>query len=68
MYFPARKILASFDPFIDQQTRDSLGKEGYRTYKCMLQSWQESWQLMKEAFISGNGKLTDIGENTLNMA
>ena len=68
LYFPARKILASFDPFIDQQTRDSLGKEGYRTYKCMLQSWQESWQLMKEAFISGNGKLTDIGENTLNMA
>ena len=68
VYFPARKILASFDPFIDQQTRDSLGKEGYRTYKCMLQSWQESWQLMKEAFISGNGKLTDIGENTLNMA
>lgn len=68
LYFPARKILASFDPFIDQQTRDALGKEGYRTYKCMLQSWQESWQLMKEAFISGNGKLTDIGENTLNMA
>lgn len=68
VYFPARKILASFDPFIDKQTREALGKEGYRTYKCMLQSWQESWQLMKEAFISGNGKLTDIGENTLNMA
>ena len=67
VYFPARKILASFDPFIDQQTRESLGKEGWRTYKCMYQSWKESWQLMKEAFISGNGKLTDIGENTLNM-
>lgn len=67
IYFPARKILASFDPFIDQATRESLGAEGYRTYKCMLQSWAESWQLMKEAFITGNGKLTDIGENTLNI-
>ena len=67
LYFPARKILASFDPFIDQQTREALGNEGWRTYKCMQQSWKESWQLMKEAFISGNGKLTDIGESTLNM-
>lgn len=67
VYFPARKILASLDPFIDQTTRESLGAEGYRTYKCMLQSWAESWQLMKEAFITGNGKLTDIGENTLNI-
>lgn len=67
LYFPARKILASLDPFIDQATRESLGAEGYRTYKCMLQSWMESWQLMKEAFITGNGKLTDIGENTLNI-
>lgn len=67
IYFPARKILASLDPFIDQTTRESLGAEGYRTYKCMLQSWMESWQLMKEAFITGNGKLTDIGENTLNI-
>lgn len=67
MYFPARKILASFDPFIDETTKEALGNEGWRTYKCMLQSWQESWQLMKEAFLTGNGKLTDIGENTLNM-
>lgn len=67
IYFPARKILASLDPFIDRATRESLGAEGYRTYKCMLQSWMESWQLMKEAFITGNGKLTDIGENTLNI-
>ena len=67
VYFPARKILASLDPFVDQTTRESLGAEGYRTYKCMLQSWSESWQLMKEAFITGNGKLTDIGENTLNI-
>lgn len=67
VYFPARKILASLDPFIDQQTREALGNEGWRTYKCMLQSWSESWQLMKEAFIVGNGKLTDIGENTLNI-
>ena len=67
VYFPARKILASLDPFINQQTREALGNEGWRTYKCMLQSWSESWQLMKEAFIVGNGKLTDIGENTLNI-
>lgn len=67
VYFPARKILASIDPFIDQATRESLGREGWRTYKCMLQSWKESWQLMKEAFISGEGKLTNIGENTMNM-
>lgn len=67
VYFPARKILASIDPFIDQATRDNLGQEGWRTYKCMLQSWSESWQLMKEAFKSGEGKLTDIGENTLNI-
>ena len=68
IYFPARKILASLDPFIDQTTRESLGNEGWRTYKCMLTSWTESWQLMKEAFLTGTGKLTDIGENTLNMA
>lgn len=67
VYFPARKILAGFDPFIDEATRQSLGNEGWRTYKCMLQSWEESWQLMKEAFLTGNGKLTDIGENTLNI-
>lgn len=66
LYFPARKILASCDPFVDQATREALGKEGWRTYKGMIQSWNESFQLMKEAFISGNGKLTDIGENTLN--
>ena len=67
VYFPARKLLASIDPFVKADIRENLRTEGWRTYKCMYQSWKESWQLMKEAFISGNGKLTDIGENTLNM-
>ena len=67
MYFPAKKILASYDVFLDGETRAALRTEGWNTYKNMLTSCKESWQLMKEAFITGNGKLTDIGEQTLNM-
>ena len=66
-YFPAKKILASYDMFLDADSRLALRNEGWNTYKNMLVSCKESWQLMKEAFITGNGKLTDIGEQTLNM-
>jgi hypothetical protein len=67
LYFPAKKILASYDMFLDADSRLALRNEGWNTYKNMLVSCKESWQLMKEAFITGNGKLTDIGEQTLNM-
>lgn len=66
-YFPAKKILASYDMFLDAESKAALRNEGWNTYKNMLTSCQESWGLMKEAWINGNGKLTDIGENTLNM-
>lgn len=67
LYFPAKKILASYDMFLDAETKTALRNEGWNTYKNMKASWHESWNLMKEAFINGNGKLTDIGEQTLNM-
>jgi hypothetical protein len=67
VYFPAKKILASYDMFLDAESKAALRNEGWNTYKNIKASWHESWNLMKEAWINGNGKLTDIGENTLNM-
>ena len=67
IYFPARKLLASTDLTLSPEARTELWNEGWRTYKNLLTGIKESALLMKEAFIKGNGKLTDIGENTLNM-
>ena len=61
-YFPARKIVAGF-----MGGGNVMSKEGWNTYKAMLSNWDESWQLCKEAFLKGEGKLTNVGADTLNM-
>lgn len=61
-YFPARKILAGF-----LGGGDVMSKEGWNTYKSMLSSWNESWAMMKQAFIKGEGKLSNLSADTLNL-
>lgn len=61
-YFPAKKILGGY-----LGGGEAMSKEGWNTYKALLSNWNESWQMMKEAFIKGEGKLTDVGVDTLNM-
>ena len=61
-YFPARKVVAGF-----MGGGNVMSKEGWNTYKAMLSNWEESWQLCKEAFLKGEGKLTNVGADTLNM-
>ncbi len=61
-YFPARKIVGGF-----LGGGNVMSKEGWNTYKVMLSNWSESWQMMKQAFLKGEGKLTNIGADTLNL-
>ncbi len=61
-YFPAKKILGGY-----LGGGSVMSKEGWNTYKTMMSNWNESWQMMKEAFLKGEGKLTDVGADTLNM-
>lgn len=62
MYFPARKIVAGM-----MGGGSVMSKEGWNTYKTMMANWSESWQLCKQAFLKGEGKLTNVGADTLNM-
>lgn len=61
-YFPARKILGGF-----LGGGEVMSKEGWNTYKVMLSNWSESWQMMKQAFLQGEGKLTNLSADTLNL-
>lgn len=61
-YFPARKVVAGM-----LGGGEAMSKEGWNTYKSMMANWTESWELCKQAFISGEGKLTNVGTDTLNM-
>lgn len=62
VYFPARKVVAGF-----LGGGSAMSKEGWNTYKNMMASWSESWQLCQQAFATGEGKLTNVGADTLNM-
>lgn len=62
LYFPARKVVAGF-----MGGGEAMTKEGWNTYKNMMANWTESWELCKQAFIKGDGKLTNVGADTLNM-
>jgi hypothetical protein len=62
LYFPARKVVAGM-----MGGGSEMSKEGWNTYKNMMANWTESWQLCKQAFIKGEGKLTNIGADTLNL-
>ena len=61
-YFPARKILGGY-----LGGGETMTKEGWNTYKSMLSSITESWEMMKQAFLKGDGKLSSITADTLNM-
>lgn len=62
IYFPARKILGGY-----MGGGEAMTKEGWNTYKVLKSNWDESWQMMREAFLKGEGKLSNIGTDTLNM-
>jgi hypothetical protein len=62
LYFPARKVVAGF-----MGGGEAMTKEGWNTYKNMMANWTESWELCKQAFIKGEGKLTNVGADTLNL-
>lgn len=62
LYFPARKVVAGF-----MGGGEAMTKEGWNTYKNMMANWTESWELCKQAFLKGEGKLTNIGSDTLNL-
>lgn len=62
VYFPAKKIVAGM---LGGGTE--LSKEGWNTYKNMLSNWAESWNLMKAAFLNGDGKLSMM-RDTMNLA
>ena len=63
VYFPAKKIVAGM--FLGGG--ESLAKEGWLTYKNMLTNWNESWQLCKQAFLEGEGKLSNV-KDTMNLS
>lgn len=68
VYFPARKILAGLtDMNLSTEQKGQLYREGINTYKNLITTWNESWQLCCQAFLKGDGKLSSIGNDTLNM-
>ncbi len=68
VYFPAKKILAGLtDPMLSSDQKGVMLREGLNTYKNLVTTWNESWQLCCQAFLKGDGKLSSIGADTLNM-
>lgn len=61
-YYPLRKILGGY-----LGGGDGMTKEGIRTFETMADTWFESWQLCKQAFIKGEGQFTNIGRDAMNM-
>lgn len=53
IYFPAKKIVAGY-----LGGGSPLSREGWNTYKSMVASWKESWDMCKAAFLNGDGKLS----------
>ena len=61
-YFPARKILGGF-----LGGGEIMSNEGWNTYKVMLSNWNESWNLCKQAFLKGEGKLSNVHVDSMNL-
>ncbi len=62
LYFPAKKIVAGY-----MGGGDSMVREGINTYKQLTANWAESWNLCKQAFLKGDGKLS-VMRDTMNMS
>lgn len=61
-YFPARKILGGL-----LGGGSVMSNEGWNTYKVMMSNWTESWELCKQAFLKGEGKLSNINTEPMNL-
>lgn len=62
LYFPAKKILGGII-----SKNPAMTREGWNTYKLMLQNMGESWRMCCQAFKNGEGKLVNLGTDSLNM-
>lgn len=68
LYFPLKKMFVKIDPWVtDTAMKERLYREGARTYSNLVASWSEAWELCKEAFISGEGRMSNFGTDTLNL-
>ena len=61
-YFPMKKILAGFIGGGAETTR-----EGINQFKALSTNWTESWELCKQAFLKGEGKISNV-RDTLGLA
>lgn len=61
LYFPLKKIVASY-----LGGGEALTREGVNTIKHLQSNWKESWNLCKQAFLNGEGKLTNV-KDTMNL-
>lgn len=44
-----------------------MNNESWNTYKVMLSNWNESWNLCKQAFLKGEGKLSNVHVDSMNL-
>lgn len=61
LYFPVKKMLAG----AVFGGGDAMYKEGLGTLNAMLSSWNDAYLLAKQAFINGEGVMTNIGKDTM---
>lgn len=61
LYYPINKMFAG----ICCGGGNDMYREGLGTFKAMLSNINDSWQLAKQAFINGEGLMTNIGKDTL---
>lgn len=61
LYFPVKKMLAG----AVFGGGDAMYKEGLGTLNAMLSSWNDAYLLAKQAFINGEGAMTNLGKDTM---
>lgn len=58
IYFPMKKVVAGM--FFGGG--EEMTKEGLKTFSCLKANWDDAWTLCKQAFLNGEGKLTNVKE------
>ena len=61
LYFPVKKMLAG----AIFGGGDAMYKEGLGTLNVMLSNWNDAYLLAKQAFINGEGAMTNLGKDTM---
>lgn len=61
LYFPVKKMLAG----AVFGGGDAMYKEGLGTLNAMLSNWNDAYLLARQAFINGEGVMTNLGKDTM---